>query len=196
MNEQPELQPETGKKAEKDGSETLDWLQCIVSALVICILIFTFLFRVVSVIGSSMVPTLTDGDRLIVTDLFYKPKYGDIVVLRKLEFKDEAIIKRVIATEGQTVDIDFDAGVVYVDGTALWEPYINDLTHRQLDFTGPVTVPEGCVFVLGDNRNGSTDSRYALIGCVDRRLILGKAYLRLTPFKKFGGLYENFNGAA
>lgn len=191
MNENPELQAQSKKDPEKknDGSETLDWLQCIVSAIVVCILIFTFLLRVVSVVGSSMVPTLKEGDRLIVSDLFYRPKYGDIVVLRKLEFKDRAIVKRVIATEGQTVDIDFTEGIVYVDGVALDEPYVNELVHEPEDFTGPVTVPAGCVFVMGDNRNASTDSRYSRIGCVDTRLILGKAYLRLLPVSKFGGLY-------
>ena len=194
MNEQPELTPRTeaapaaekNKKGKDSGSEMLDWLQCIVSALVACILVFTFAFRVAGVIGESMLPTLEGGDRLIISKLFYTPKYGDIVVLRKEEFKSEPIIKRVIATEGQTVDIDFEAGVVYVDGEALEEPYVNDLTHERESFTEPVTVPEGCVFVMGDNRNRSTDSRYAAIGCVDTRLILGKAYLRLTPISRFG----------
>ena len=191
MNENPELQAQNQDPSPKknDGSETLDWLQCIVSAIVVCILLFTFVLRVVSVVGTSMVPTLEESDRLVVSKLFYEPKYGDIVVLRKLSFKDDAIIKRVIATEGQTVDIDFDKGIVYVDGTALDEPYVNELVSDPEDFTDPVTVPEGCVFVMGDNRNHSTDSRYSKIGCVDTRLILGKAYLRLMPFSKFGGLY-------
>ena len=186
MNENPELQAQNKQKKEDSENEVLDWLQCIVSAIVVCILLFTFAFRVVSVVGSSMVPTLENSDRLIVSNLFYQPKYGDIVVLRKLTFKDEAIIKRVIATEGQTVDIDFDAGVVYVDGRALEEPYTNSQTNDPEDFEEPVTVPEGCVFVMGDNRNRSTDSRTDSIGCVDLRYIIGKAYFRLTPLNKFG----------
>lgn len=192
MNENPEVKSdgtEEPAQEKRRSSEALDWLQCIVSGIVICILVFTFLFRVISVVGSSMVPTLEEGDKLIISDLFYQPKYGDIVVLRKEQFKDEPIIKRVIATEGQTVDIDFDAGLVYVDGVALEEAYVNSPTNEREDFTEPVTVPEGCVFVMGDNRNRSTDSRTSSIGCVDRRLIIGKAYLRLTPLNKFGGLY-------
>ena len=190
MNENPELQGSENKKEKTNGeSEALDWLQCIVSALVVCILLFTFVFRVIGVVGSSMVPTLENGDRLIVSKLFLEPKYGDIVVLRKREFKEEPIIKRVIATEGQTVDIDFDEGVVYVDNVALDEPYVNALVHEREDFTEPITVPEGCIFVMGDNRNRSTDSRYASIGCVDERLLIGKAYFRLFPFSKIGGLY-------
>ena len=192
MNEEAEVKP-TGEEApapEKQRSEALDWLQCIVSGIVICILVFTFLLRVVGVVGSSMVPTLEEGDRLVISKLFYQPKYGDIVVLRKEAFKDEPLIKRVIATEGQTVDIDFIEGVVYVDGMALEEPYVNSPTNEREDFSGPVTVPEGCVFVMGDNRNRSTDSRTDSIGCVDQRLIIGKAYLRLMPLHKFGGLYK------
>jgi len=188
MNENPEIRSVEKKDGAK-ADETLDWLQCIVSALVVCILVFTFAFRVVGVVGSSMVPTLEDGQRLIISNLFYKPKYGDIVVLRKLEFKEQPIVKRVIATEGQTVDIDFDAGIVYVDGEALEEPYVNALVSEREDFDEPVTVPAGCVFVMGDNRNASTDSRYAPIGCVDTRLILGKAYCRIYPLNRFGGIY-------
>lgn len=192
MNENPEVKNAEAEDQtpEKKQSEALDWLQCIVSGIVVCILVFTFLLRTVGVVGSSMVPTLEEGDRLIISNLFYKPKYGDIVVLRKEQFKDEPIIKRVIATQGQTVDIDFDAGLVYVDGVALEEPYVNAPTNEREDFTAPVTVPDGCVFVMGDNRNRSTDSRTSSIGCVDQRLIIGKAYLRLTPLNKFGGLYK------
>lgn len=98
----------------------------------------------------------------------------------------EPIVKRVIAVEGQTIDIDFDKGVVYVDGVALDEPYIYEPTYKQLDFSGPVTVPEGCVFVMGDNRNGSTDSRYSVLGCIDTRLIQGRVYLTVFPLKNFG----------
>ena len=187
----PEQAP--GKKPEEQkenkGGAVFDWLQCIVAALVGCVLIFTFVARTVGVVGPSMQQTLIEGDRLIISRLFYTPKYGDIIVLRKDDFKGEPIIKRVIATEGQTVDIDFDAGIVYVDGVALTEPYTNTPTNLREDFTGPVTVPEGCVFVMGDNRNHSTDSRTDSIGCVDTRFILGKALFRLTPFSKFGSIY-------
>ena len=170
----------------KKKSEALDWLQTIVSALVIASLVFTFLARTIVVVGSSMVPTLEEGHLIVVTKLFYKPKYGDIVVLRKASFKDEPIVKRTIATEGQTVDIDFEAGVVYVDGVALDEPYGNAPTLERESFTEPVTVPEGCIFVMGDNRNRSTDSRSASIGCVDTRDVIGRAILRIAPLGKFG----------
>ena len=188
MNESPDVNLEKRDDQPK-ASEALDWLQCIVSALVVCILLFTFVFRTVGVIGTSMVPTLEEKDRLVISKLFFTPKRGDIVVLRKQEFKDEPLVKRVIATEGETIDIDFAEGIVYVDGVALDEPYVNALVHEPEDFTEPVTVPEGCVFVMGDNRNKSTDSRCAVIGCVDTRLILGKAYFRLMPLSRFGKLY-------
>ncbi len=166
-----------------------DWLQSIVSTLVVCILLFVFVGRTIGVNGSSMRQTLEEGDRLVISNLFYTPKYGDIVVLRKESFADYPIVKRVIATEGRTVDIDFTAGVVSVDGVPLDEPYTNTPTNEPEDFTGPVTVPEGCVFVMGDNRNRSTDSRTNTIGCVDTRYIIGKALLRITPISRFGGLY-------
>ena len=180
---------ETKKTKKDDGGGIFDWLQCIVSALVLCMLLFTFAGRMVSVFGPSMEDTLIEGDRLIISNLFYTPKQGDIVVLRKESFMSSAIIKRVIATEGQTIDIDFDNGIVYVDGVALEEPYIKELTERQWDFKREVTVPEGCVFVMGDNRNKSTDSRSDSLGFVDTRYILGKALFRVMPFEKFGGLY-------
>lgn len=197
MNETPENQnteqqlaeqpvPEKAKKREGD---LFDWLQCIVTALVACVLIFVFIGRTIGVVGSSMVPTLEQGDRLIISKLFYTPQQGDIVVLQKDSFADYPLIKRVIATEGQTVDIDFDAGVVYVDGVALDEPYTAEPTVVREDFDEPVTVPDGCIFVMGDNRNRSTDSRTDSIGCVDTRLIMGKALLRLTPLSKFGTIY-------
>lgn len=163
-----------------------DWLESLVTAVSACILIFLFLFRIVNVDGSSMVPTLQNGDKLVISRLAGEPKAGDIVVLTKISFSDESIVKRVIATEGQTIDIDFTHGTVTVDGTVLNEPYIAEPTMRQLDFSGPVTVPEGCVFCMGDNRNHSTDSRDDSISMIDRRCILGKLLLRLFPIAHFG----------
>ncbi len=188
MNEHTEQERQSSEKKER-GSEVLDWLQCIVTALAFCVILFTFFISPSIVVGSSMYPTLEEGDFLLITKHFYQPKYGDIVVLRKEAFKTEPIVKRVIATAGQTVDIDFQEGVVYVDGTPLDEPYVNSPTNEPESFTEPVTVPEGCIFVMGDNRNRSTDSRYEKIGCVDIRMILGKAILRVVPLNKFGSIY-------
>ena len=172
----------------KGVSGTYDWLESLVTAIVACILIFLFLFRVVNVDGSSMVPTLHDADKVVISRLAGSYEYGDIVVLTKTSFGNESIVKRVIATEGQTVDIDFDRGIVYVDGVALAEDYIAEPTTRELDFSGPVTVPEGCVFCLGDNRNHSTDSRRSTIGMIDTRCILGKVILRIFPLSGFGAV--------
>lgn len=174
------------EKTPSAASETYDWIQCLVSALLICVLVFAFFVRIIGIKGSSMVPTFENRDSVIISNLFFTPQYGDVVVLRKDTFQKEPIIKRVIATEGQTIDIDFNAGIVYVDGKALDEPYVNSPTNNQLDFTGKVTVPENCVFVMGDNRNDSTDSRSSLISCVDKRYIMGKVLLRILPLNKFG----------
>ena len=178
--------PEAVKTETTTRGEIYDWMQSLVFALIICIIVFVFIFRIVDVSGDSMNPTLLNGDKLVVSDVFYKPKQGDIVIFRKDEYKAEALVKRVIATEGQTIEIDFDRGRVYVDGELPDEPYIAEPTHNQLDFQGPQTIPEGCVFVMGDNRNASSDSRRAQIGMVDERLIVGKVLLRVFPFDSIG----------
>jgi signal peptidase I len=175
-------------QAKRSGaaSEAYDWIQCLVSALLICVLVFAFFVRIIGIKGSSMVPTFENRDSVIISNLFFEPQYGDVVVLRKLSFQKEPIIKRVIATEGQTVDIDFNKGLVYVDGQVIDEPYIAEATHNRIDFDGKITVPENCVFVMGDNRNDSTDSRDNRISCVDRRYIMGKVLFRILPINKFG----------
>ncbi len=182
--------PAPQTKEQKMKSELFDWLQCIVFALIACILIFLFLGRTVGVVGGSMENTLHQGERLIISDLFYTPEYGDIVVLRQESFRNDPIVKRVIATEGQTVDIDFETCTVIVDGVALDEPYTkeygNYLYYDSQDFNGEITVPDGCVFVMGDNRNGSTDSRTDTIGCVETGKILGRVIFRISPLDKIG----------
>ena len=178
---------EAASKALAQRKDIYDWIQCLISALIVCVLIFVFLFRVIDVKGSSMVPTLNNQDKMLVSGLLYKPKAGDIVVFKKDEYDPEkALVKRIIATEGQKINIDFDKGIVYVDEVPIEEDYINDITTTKLDFIGPQTVPEGCVFVMGDNRNMSTDSRKTEIGMVDSRLIIGKVYCILFPLKSFG----------
>ncbi len=150
----------------------------LLSAALIILVIFTFLARMAGVVGSSMEPTLHNGNWVILSQvgMEYTPEYGDIVVVSQPNGLDEVIIKRVIATGGQTVDINFDTGVVYVDGKALTEPYTAAPTYLNFDdgVTFPLTVPEGYVFVMGDNRNDSTDSRSSLIGCIRNEYILGK----------------------
>ena len=168
----------------KSRAEVYDWIQCIIFALVFCVLLFVFAVRMVNVVGHSMVPTLEQSDKVVISNLFYHPKQGDVVVLRKQTLMEEPIVKRIIATEGQTVDIDFDDGVVYVDGKALDEPYVNEPVHDRENFEGKIT--EGCVFVMGDNRNASTDSRDARLGCVDTRYIMGRVYFTLFPVKNIG----------
>jgi len=164
------------------SKELYDWILCLLFALVVCVLLFAFCFHVIDVVGSSMFPTLHNGEKMLVSDLFYKPKVGDVVIFKKAEYDpNKALVKRVIATEGQEVNIDFANGIVYINGEAIIEDYINDLTFTKLDFIGPKTVPEGCVFVMGDNRNASVDSRKAEIGMVDTRLIIGRAYYVLYP---------------
>lgn len=167
-----------------------DWIQCIVVAIIVCVLLFSFVVRLVDVVGDSMYPTLENGDKIIVSNLFYDPQPGDIIVFRKDEYRDQPLVKRIIAVEGQTVDIDFDRGIVYVDGEPIDEPYIAEPTTESLDFVGPITVDQGCVFVMGDNRNHSTDSRDARIDCVDVRCIMGKVYFTLFPLKNFGSVYS------
>lgn len=167
--------------------EIYDWIQCLAKALIICVILFVFFIRIIDVSGTSMYPTLNNGDKMLVSDLFYTPKVGDIVVFKSDTYDpDKALVKRVIATEGQEINIDFDRGIVYVDGVAIEEDYISELTTTKLDFIGPKTVPEGCVFVMGDNRNMSTDSRKAEIGMVDNRLILGRVYCVLFPLSELG----------
>lgn len=176
-----------------------DWLEVLVHAIIAVVICFSFLFRIATIDGPSMENTLLDGERVIITNLFYEPKVGDIVVISrnkensvyKMNDSNTPIIKRIIALEGQTVDIDFQSGVVYVDGIALKEPYTKTPTNAKYDIEFPVTVDEGCVFVLGDNRNDSMDSRDSRIGeygMIDTRYILGHAIYRVLPFDKLGRL--------
>ena len=164
------------------SKELYDWIYCLLFALIVAVLLFSFVVHPIDVVGSSMVPTLHNGDKMLVSGLFYKPKAGDVVVFKKDEYDpNKALVKRVIATEGQEINMDFANGIVYIDGEPIAEPYINELTFNKLDFIGPKTVPEGCVFVMGDNRNASVDSRKKEIGMLDNRLILGRAYYVIFP---------------
>ncbi|WP_308857123.1 signal peptidase I [uncultured Oscillibacter sp.] len=178
-----EITEEETKQREIPGRDLYEWTQALVGSVLAVVLVFTFLIRLIGVDGHSMVPTLQNGDRLLVLSslLDHDYEYGDIVVLREESFLEEPIVKRVIATEGQTVDIDFEAGIVYVDGEALDEPYINEPTYMEEGTEFPLTVPEGCIFVMGDNRNHSSDSRDSRLGTVDTRCVLGKAVFLAFP---------------
>ena len=160
------------------------YLHDLVYLLAVVMIVFMLLFRIVVVSGSSMYSTLWDGDWLLVTGsvLYQEPKHGDIIVASKDSFNDgEPIIKRVIATEGQTVDIDFEAGIVYVDGVPLEEDYTYTPTNAQEGIVFPITIADGCIFAMGDNRNGSKDSRHPDLGAVDERNIIGRAFFLLLP---------------
>lgn len=168
----------------KTRMEVYDWIQCFVTALVCGILIFIFVGRTIGIEGSSMVDTLRNKDRVVMHNLFYTPEKGDIIVFQsKTEerFHDVPLVKRVIATAGDTVDIDFTTGDVFINGRVIYEPYIHTLTTASEGFEGPVTVPRGYVFVMGDNRNSSIDSRNSDVGLVDTRYILGRVIFLLIP---------------
>ena len=172
------------EKQTAKGRDLYEWVQSLVGSVLVVVAIFTFVIRMMGVDGHSMLNTLQHGDRLLVVNsmLYHNYKYGDIVILRKNGvFDDDPIVKRVIAVEGQTVDIDFAEGIVYVDGEALEEDYIREPTYTAEGTEFPLTVPEGSIFVMGDNRNDSDDSRDPELGPVDTRQILGRAVFLLFP---------------
>ena len=195
----------TQQEEKKKGTTFSDFMEIVESVIIsvfAVLLIFTFVCSPVTVDGTSMVPTLQDKDKLIMRMMGYTPKCGDIVIVENDSSHryengtdgkiidgsgmEKRLIKRVIAVGGETVDIDFEAHTVTVDGEQLYESYIYEPT--ELDpgmFEYPVTVPEGYVFVMGDNRNNSTDSRSPLVGFVKEEDVIGKAVLRFYPFDKF-----------
>lgn len=173
-----------GKQKEKKPfiDELLDWLKSFALVFVVIVLIFTFIAKTAIVNGSSMNDTLFDKDFLLLWSLLYTPKQGDIIAAN-CEGLNEVIVKRVIAVSGQEVNIDFNTGTVYIDGVALDEPYIKNLTlNDELAFDYPIIVDDGCYFCMGDNRQGSKDSRHPDVGLVSRDDILGKAIMRVYPF--------------
>ncbi|MDD6644467.1 MAG: signal peptidase I [Oscillospiraceae bacterium] len=160
----------------------------VIIAVVVIIILLTFFFRIVNVDGRSMMNTLLDGDKVIVTNFMYEPKNNDIVVISHAEEYDKPIIKRVIATEGQTLKIDFQNERVYVDGTLIDEPYVSsELKEGNTEI--PEVIPEGKVFVMGDNRLDSLDSRYSEIGLIDTDNIIGKAQFVALPITRIQYLY-------
>ncbi len=163
-----------------------DVVSAVAEAVILLVLLFSLVFRPASVIGDSMLPTFSNGDRVGCVHSFTGYKYGDVVIISDATKYGEPIIKRVIATAGDTVDINFYSGVVSVNGNELSETYVNTPTNLSFDVSFPVTVPEGCLFVLGDNRNDSKDSRSSEIGFVNENKVLGKVVFRFYPFNRIG----------
>ena len=194
MDEQEKKVDEvTQQEQEQDGGirqEAYFTMKSLVGVLAVLVLVFTFVGRLIVVDGASMEPTLLDREMLVVRSIAYTPEQGDIVVLAKDSFHNgDAIVKRVIATGGQRVEIDYGAAEVRVDGVPLEEPYIKEFMIQQYYQTiTDIVVPEGSIFVMGDNRNNSDDSRDEALGAVDARLVLGKAVFILFPFNKISVL--------
>ncbi len=200
-----EEQTENKTDEEKEGkgflNDILEIFESVVISVFVVLMLFTYIARPVTVEGDSMNPTLEDCDKLIMRTLLYTPKVGDIVIVNneKSYTLDELtgeivegqalnkrLIKRVIAVGGQEIDIDAAANTVKVDGRLLEEDYIADVVKTDARaFNYPVTVPEGYVFVMGDNRNNSTDSRNSYVGFVKEEDVLGEAIIRFYPFDKF-----------
>ena len=191
----PEMEQETETPAVEERSPEIklvknefaatvfDWLGSLFMALVVVLLVMTFGFRIIDVDGKSMEPTLIDSDKVLITDLFYTPHNGDIVIISHGEEYPKPLVKRVIAIAGQELKLDYENNAVYVDGQKLDEPYIQGTTVRgdvaEEELNG--VVPEGKVFVMGDNRSISLDSRYKQIGFIDESYIIGKAQLDVIP---------------
>lgn len=189
---------EKAEKPKKPFADALDWVSCMVYAVAAMLALNLFFFRSITVSGPSMLNTLQDGDKVVATNFCYTPSYGDVVVIQADKLKNkvtdmwgEPIIKRVIAVGGDTIRIDFTKGEVYRNGELLEEDYIKDLTFFRQDDSWmegnkDYTVPENTVFVMGDNRSVSNDSRnLPQVGFVDTRFIMGKAFVRVSPMENF-----------
>ncbi len=181
-SEEPE---EPAEKKESAEGMMYGCAQALITAVVGVVLLFTFAIRLIGVSGGSMQDTLYTGDRLLVLNsIFCNFRAGDVVVINDYNAElNETLVKRIVAVGGQTVDIDFDAGIVYVDGEALDEPYTKEPTYRSDGTVFPLTLAEDEVFVMGDNRNHSTDSRSDRLGPVKTGYLQGKALLLLVPGK-------------
>ncbi len=192
FTESPEIEADTADETPKKESwkkELLDWIQSLGIAVIAALILVNFVFSFVRVEGQSMEPTLQTHNYLFVFRLGYTPKNGDVVVFKPVGNPKKYYIKRVIATEGQEVNIE--DGRVYVDGELLSEDYTQGRTYNVYNAEFPQTVPEGSVFVLGDNRENSRDSRDPIgVGMVKNKSIAGKAMFRLLPLNEIGSIYK------
>ncbi len=172
--------------ASKSRHEFFEWIDALVFCAVTIILIFLFFFRMVTVQGVSMEPTFQEGDRLIIRSVAYTPERGDVVVLDSYTGLGKPLVKRVVAIGGDVIDIDPGTGDVYINNELVDEPYIDGSRTVVYDVQFPLTIDEGHVFVMGDNRDNSQDSRSSSVGQIDERGIMGKVVLRIFPFNRFG----------
>ena len=177
---------QTFKEKYRRNRDTLEWYDALAVAVAAIALIFTFAVRIVQVDGSSMVPTLHNGDRLIVWGAGYTPERGDVVIVDGDTVYGKPLVKRVIAKGSDTISIDYATGEVVVNGQLLDEPYLAEPTRLGYDIEFPYTVPEGTLFVMGDNRNASLDSRSSQIGCIPETDILGKVLVCFLPLEDMG----------
>ena len=190
------------KDSQSFAATLIEYVEVFVFAVIFVILLMTFCVRLCEVDVPSMNKTLSHGEKLIISDFFYKPKTGDIVVFHlsdsDIEYYNKPIVKRVIATEGQHVKIDYMQKLVYVsdDDTFSEDELLDESAYAYYDIgifkeaktekpAEIFTVPEDHLFVMGDNRNNSADSRNVHIGMVNENCVLGKALLRLSPFTVF-----------
>ncbi len=178
----------TPKQPYARAQGAIEWMESLSFATALLILVFLFLVRAATVSGTSMVPTLNSGDKILVQGVNYAPQHGDVIVVDGYNNYGEPIVKRVIGLAGDTVNIDFDTATVWVNGEKLNEPYLGTPTQRAGDVAFPVTVPAGEVFVLGDNRQVSLDSRYTEVGFIDTRDVLGRVFFRILPFTSIGAI--------
>lgn len=184
LSRETDAAEETPERCRKQWKIVYDAVATLETAVIILILLFSLVLRPAAVIGNSMLPSFSGGDRVACVHSFSGYERGDVIIISHATRKDESIIKRVIAVGGDTVDIDFYKGTVSVNGRELDEPYVNTPTNLSYDMTFPVTVPEGKLFVLGDNRNDSLDSRSTDIGFINENKVLGKVVFRFYPFDK------------
>ena len=185
MEKMPE---EKQAQSAKPVSEVYQNVRTLATVLAVLLLIFTFVARIIVVSGPSMENTLFNGDAMVVWSLGYEPKQGDVVVLTQPTYQEDSIVKRVIATGGQHVVIDYNSNSVFVDDQKLEEDYIKEwMLVPSYGFGNyDLVVPEGCLFVMGDNRNESADSRYPVIGVIDERCVIGRVLMVAFPFSRFG----------